>query len=111
MQGDMGKGFQAVIGGINSLGASINSIALGVQSMTSSLKTSIGKQVKAANTIEKVQKEAIKADDDREREKIKNEQRQKKLEQRNQLAFIGFKRFQQNYLVRKILVRIEYHLY
>ena len=84
MQGDMGKGFQAVIGGINSLGASINSIALGVQSMTSSLKTSIGKQVKAANTIEKVQKEAIKADDDREREKIKNEQRQKKLEQRNQ---------------------------
>ena len=84
MQGDMGKGFQAVIGGINSLGASINSIALGVQSMTSSLKTSIGKQVKAANKIEKVQKEAIKADDDREREKIKNEQRQKKLEQRNQ---------------------------
>lgn len=84
MQGDIGKGFQAVIGGINSLGASINSIALGVQSMTSSLKTSIGKQVKAANTIEKVQKEAIKADDDREREKIKNEQRQKKLEQRNQ---------------------------
>ena len=84
MQGDMGKGFQAVIGGINSLGASINSIALGVQSMTSSLKTSIGKQVKAANTIEQVQKEAIKADDDREREKIKNEQRQKKLEQRNQ---------------------------
>ena len=77
MQGDMGKGFQAVIGGINSLGASINSIALGVQSMTSSLKTSIGKQVKAANTIEKVQKEAIKADDDREREKLKNEQRQK----------------------------------
>ena len=84
MQGDMGKGFQAVIGGINSLGASINSIALGVQSMTSSLKTSIGKQVKAANKIEKVQKEAIKADDDREREKLKNEQRQKKLEQRNQ---------------------------
>ena len=28
MQGDMGKGFQAVIGGINSLGASINSICL-----------------------------------------------------------------------------------
>ena len=84
MQGDMGKGFQAVIGGINSLGASINSIALGVQSMTSSLKTSIGKQVKAANRIEKVQKEAIKADDDRERQKIKDEQRQRKLEQRNQ---------------------------
>jgi len=95
MQGDMGKGFQAVIGGINSLGASINSIALGVQSMTSSLKTSIGKQVKAANTIEKVQKEAIKADDDREREKIKNEDRQKKLEQRNQSeedAEVGGKR-------------------
>ena len=67
MQGDMGKGFQAVIGGINSLGASINSIALGVQSMTSSLKTSIGKQVKAANRIEKVQKEAIKEEDIREK--------------------------------------------
>ena len=84
MQGDMGKGFQAVIGGINSLGASINSIALGVQSMTSSLKTSIGKQVKAANRIEKVQKEAIKEEDIREKEKIKQEQRQKKLDQRDQ---------------------------
>ena len=84
MQGDIGKGFQAVIGGINSLGASINSIALGVQSMTSSLKTSIGKQVKAANRIEKVQKEAIKEEDIREKEKIKQEQRQKKLDQRDQ---------------------------
>ena len=67
--------------------------------------------LEAANKIEKVQKEAIKADDDREREKIKNEQRQKKLEQRNQLAFIGFNQFQEIYSVRKILGRIEYHLY
>ena len=60
MQGDMGKGFQAVIGGINSLGASINSIALGMQSMTSSMKLAVAKQIKQANKIEKVQEDAIK---------------------------------------------------
>ena len=31
--------------------------------------------------------------------------------QKNQLVYIGFKHFQEKYLVKKILGRIEYHLY
>jgi|TARA_B100000287_G_scaffold435570_1_gene504569 hypothetical protein len=84
MQGDMGKGFQAVIGGINSLGASINSIALGMQSMTSSMKLAVAKQIKQANKIEKVQEDALKEDKEREKIKVKDEARRRKIQQRDE---------------------------
>tara|TARA_B100000085_G_scaffold139060_1_gene126748 strand:+ start:1697 stop:4249 length:2553 start_codon:yes stop_codon:yes gene_type:complete len=84
MQGDMGKGFQAVIGGINSLGASINSIALGMQSMTSSMKLAVAKQIKQANKIEKVQEDALKEDREREKIKVKDEARRRKIQQRDE---------------------------
>ena len=84
MQGDMGKGFQAVIGGINSLGASINSIALGMQSMTSSMKLAVAKQIKQANKIEKVQEDALKEDKEREKIKVKDESRRRKIQQRDE---------------------------
>jgi len=84
MQGDMGKGFQAVIGGLNSLGASINSIALGMQSMTSSMKLAVAKQIKQANKIEKVQEDALKEDKEREKIKVKDEARRRKIQQRDE---------------------------
>ena len=84
MQGDIGKGFQAVIGGINSLGASINSIALGMQSMTSSMKLAVARQIKQANKIEKVQEDALKEDKEREKIKVKDEARRRKIQQRDE---------------------------
>lgn len=84
MQGDIGRGFQAVIGGINSLGASINGIALGMQSMTSSMKLAVAKQIKQANKIQKVQEDALKEDREREKIKVKDEARRRKIQQRDE---------------------------
>ena len=84
MKEDFGKGMSAVISGINSLGASVNGIALGVQSMTSSMRLSVAKQIKSADKLIKIQEKGIVDDKTREKTKIKDEQRRRQLEKRNE---------------------------
>ena len=82
MKKDFSKGFTTVISGVNSLGASLNSIALGMSDMTASMKTSVSKQIKNANKVVKIQEKALDDDKKREKQKIANEAKRRKLEQR-----------------------------
>ena len=82
MKKDFSKGFTTVISGVNSLGASLNSIALGMSDMTASLKTSVSKQIKNANKVVKIQEKALDDDKKREKQKIADEAKRRKLEQR-----------------------------
>ena len=82
MKKDFSKGFTAVVSGVNSLGASLNSIALGMSDMTASMKTSVSKQIKNANKVVKIQEKALDDDKKREKQKIADEAKRRKLEQR-----------------------------
>ena len=82
MKKDFSKGFTTVISGVNSLGASLNSIALGMSDMTASMKTSVSKQIKNANKVVKIQEKALDDDKKREKQKIADEAKRRKLEQR-----------------------------
>ncbi len=83
MKKDLSKGFSTIISGVNSLGASLNSIALGMSDMTASMKTSVSKQIKNANKVVKIQEKALDDDKKREKQKISDEKRRRKLESRN----------------------------
>ena len=83
MKKDFSKGFTSVISGINSLGTSLNSIALGMSEATSSLKKSVSKQIQNANKVVKIQEKALDEDKDREKRKIADEARRRKLQQRD----------------------------
>ena len=83
MKKDFSKGFTSVISGINSLGTSLNSIALGMSEATSALKTSVSKQIQNANKVVKIQEKALDEDKDREKRKIADEARRRKLQQRD----------------------------
>ena len=83
MKKDFSKGFTSVISGINSLGTSLNSIALGMSEATSALKTSVSKQIQNANKVVQIQEKALEEDKDREKRKIADEARRRKLQQRD----------------------------
>ena len=82
MKKDFSKGFATIVSGVNSLGASLNSIALGMSDMTASMKTSVSKQIKNANKVVKIQEKALDDDKKREKQKIADEAKRRKLEQR-----------------------------
>ena len=84
MKKDFSKGFSTIVSGVNSLGASLNSIALGMSDMTASMKTSVSKQIKNANKVVKIQEKALDADKRREKQKVSDEAKRRKLNQRNE---------------------------
>ena len=84
MKKDFSKGFSTVVSGVNSLGASLNSIALGMSDMTASMKTSVSKQIKNANKVVKIQDKALDEDRKREKQRVSDEAKRRKLNQRNE---------------------------
>ncbi len=84
MKKDFSKGFSTVVSGVNSLGASLNSIALGMSDMTASMKTSVSKQIQNANKVVKIQDKALDEDKKREKQRVSDEAKRRKLNQRNE---------------------------
>ena len=84
LEADMGNGFAAITKGMNSLGSTMNSIALQVEGMTEAMKIQVARQIESANKIIKVQKDATKEETQREKLKVKEEDRRRKKEERDE---------------------------
>ena len=84
IEADMGNGFTAITKGMNSLGATMNGIALQVEGMTEAMKVQVSKQIQSTDQIVKVQKDATKEETQREKLKVKDEERRRKKEARDE---------------------------
>ena len=72
---DQDKAFKTITSGMNSLGASMNGIAIQVESMTQAMKDRVSAKIKGDNITKKQGEVAEKAEASREKKKTAEEQR------------------------------------
>ena len=70
---DQDKAFKSITSGMNSLGASMNGIALQVEAMTQAMKDRVSAKIRGDNIVKKQEIAADKAEADREKKKTNTE--------------------------------------
>ena len=82
---DQDKSFKTITSGMNSLGASMNSIALQVEAMTQAMKDRVSAKIKGDNITKKQEVAADKAEADRQKKKTAEEKRRELKKKRDGL--------------------------
>ena len=82
---DQDKAFKSITSGMNSLGASMNGIALQVEAMTQAMKDRVSAKIKGDAITKKAEVSAEKLEDGREKKKTAEEKRRENKKKREEL--------------------------
>tara|TARA_Y100000015_G_scaffold42165_1_gene49257 strand:+ start:544 stop:3720 length:3177 start_codon:yes stop_codon:yes gene_type:complete len=81
---DQDKAFKSITSGMNSLGASLNGIALQMEAMTQAMKDRVASKIRGDKIIKKQEDAADKAEADREKKKTAEEKRRELKKKRDE---------------------------
>ncbi len=82
---DQNKAFKTITSGMNSLGASMNGIALQVEAMTQAMKDRVSAKIRGDNITKKAETSAEKLEEGREKKKTAEEKRRELKKKREEL--------------------------
>lgn len=83
MEQDVTSGMKGLLGGLNSLGATLNTIGLAVEGIAEQMKTTVATQIRAQSKILSSAKDGLKAEKKRNNDEAKKKKKEKDKEERD----------------------------
>tara|TARA_Y100000004_G_scaffold120549_1_gene135506 strand:+ start:6153 stop:9413 length:3261 start_codon:yes stop_codon:yes gene_type:complete len=83
MEQDVTSGMKGLLGGLNSLGATLNTIGLAVEGIAEQMKTTVATQIRAQSKILSSAKDGLKAEKKRNKDEARKKKKEKEKEERD----------------------------